>query len=44
LVETLEAVNLPVLNNVVLITGGTYDKPPLPLTPVRAEPSPKNLP
>ena len=38
------AVRLPVLSNVVLRIGGRIDMPPVPLTPVRPEPSPTNLP
>ena len=42
-VEILQAVKIPVLRRVVLRIGGTIDMPPLPLIPVRPEPSPTNL-
>ena len=44
-VEILLAVNKPVLNNVVLRTGGNIDIPPVaPTIPVRPDPSPQNFP
>ena len=39
----LLAVNIPVLNKVVLRTGGTIDIPVAPVIPVRPEPSPTNF-
>ena len=42
--EMLPAVKIPVLSNVVLRTGGTYDIPPPPTRPVSKEPSPTKRP
>ena len=43
-VEILLAVKIPVLSNVVLKTGGTYDSPPPLVIPVKREPSPTKRP
>ena len=42
--EILDAERKPVLKNVVLRTGGTIDMPPLPVIPVKPDPSPTKRP